>query len=299
QPGQRARPVAAILRGALRARRLADRDARARAARPPLAARCPGRPGGGAGGARPLRRRSDGRARRGHALGRRTPARRARLAARAAPPAVPARRAAHAPRPASPGGDDAPVRRARRHRSGGRRRGGPRRLARGPACHACAPDRQPRRGVGGPGRGGARAPGGLRCARFPASPRPGRRRAHLRAGRGCRMMPRPHRWVVAALVAAVLVTGLPVGARAGTPAGARARRVVSLAPHLTELLFEAGAGDKVVGASDWSDYPEAARAIPRVGDSHAFDIERILVLRPDLAVAWEGGNAPRHVAALE
>lgn len=113
------------------------------------------------------------------------------------------------------------------------------------------------------------------------------------------MMPRPHRWVVAALVAAVLVTGLPVGARAGTPAGAPARRIVSLAPHLTELLFEAGAGDKVVGASDWSDYPEAARAIPRVGDSHAFDIERILVLRPDLAVAWEGGNAPRHVAALE
>lgn len=78
-----------------------------------------------------------------------------------------------------------------------------------------------------------------------------------------------------------------------------ARRIVSLAPHLTELLFAAGAGDRIVGASAWSDHPQAARAIPRIGDSHAFDIERILELRPDLAVAWGAGNAPRHVATLE
>ncbi len=77
-----------------------------------------------------------------------------------------------------------------------------------------------------------------------------------------------------------------------------ARRIVSLAPHLTELLFAAGAGDRVVGASAWSDHPPAARAIERIGDSHAFDIERILALRPDLVVAWDAGNAPRHIAQL-
>ncbi len=78
-----------------------------------------------------------------------------------------------------------------------------------------------------------------------------------------------------------------------------ARRIVSLAPHLTELLFAAGAGDRVVGASAYSDHPAAARDIPRIGDSHAFDIERILALRPDLVVAWGAGNAPRHIARLE
>ncbi|MFA7505103.1 MAG: cobalamin-binding protein [Burkholderiaceae bacterium] len=78
---------------------------------------------------------------------------------------------------------------------------------------------------------------------------------------------------------------------------APAQRIVSLAPHLTELLFAAGAGDRVIGTSAWSDHPPAAVAIPRIGDSHAFDIERILGLQPDLVVAWDG-NAPRHVAQL-
>jgi len=90
------------------------------------------------------------------------------------------------------------------------------------------------------------------------------------------------------------------GARGATTVLASpARRIVSLAPHLTELLFAAGAGDRVVGASAYSDHPAPARQIPRIGDSHAFDIERILALRPDLVVAWGAGNAPRHVARLE
>jgi iron complex transport system substrate-binding protein len=69
-----------------------------------------------------------------------------------------------------------------------------------------------------------------------------------------------------------------------------AQRIVSLAPHITELLFAVGAGAAVVGTSDFSDYPEAARAIPRVGGGGGLDLEAILALRPDLVIAWESGN---------
>ena len=69
-----------------------------------------------------------------------------------------------------------------------------------------------------------------------------------------------------------------------------AQRIVSLAPHITELLFAVGAGAAVVGASEFSDYPEAARAIPRVGGGGGLDLEAILALQPDLVIAWESGN---------
>ena len=54
-----------------------------------------------------------------------------------------------------------------------------------------------------------------------------------------------------------------------------ARRIVSLAPHITELLFAAGAGDAVVGVTEFSDYPETARAITRVGGGTGLDLEAI------------------------
>lgn len=69
-----------------------------------------------------------------------------------------------------------------------------------------------------------------------------------------------------------------------------ARRVVSLAPHLTENLFAVGAGDRVVGATSFSDYPAAATDIPRVGSYKRADLERIVAMKPDLVVAWASGN---------
>lgn len=75
-----------------------------------------------------------------------------------------------------------------------------------------------------------------------------------------------------------------------------ARRIVSLAPHLTELLFAAGA--PVVGTVEYSDFPEAARRVPRIGDSAQLDLERIVALRPDLIVVWQHGNAQRQLNAL-
>lgn len=69
-----------------------------------------------------------------------------------------------------------------------------------------------------------------------------------------------------------------------------AKRIVSLAPSITEMLYAAGAGSKIVGAVDYSDYPKAALNLPRVGSADALDIERIVGLRPDLVVAWASGN---------
>jgi iron complex transport system substrate-binding protein len=79
---------------------------------------------------------------------------------------------------------------------------------------------------------------------------------------------------------------------------APARRIISLAPHITELLFAAGAGDRVVGNVEYGDYPPAARAVPKVGGYSRLDLEAIVALKPDLVIGWETGNAPAAVARL-
>ncbi|EIP90273.1 putative vitamin B12 transport protein [Burkholderia humptydooensis MSMB43] len=79
---------------------------------------------------------------------------------------------------------------------------------------------------------------------------------------------------------------------------APAQRVVSLAPHVTELIYAAGGGAKLVGAVSYSDYPPAAKAIPRVGSNQALDLERIAALKPDLIVVWRHGNAGRETERL-
>jgi iron complex transport system substrate-binding protein len=76
-------------------------------------------------------------------------------------------------------------------------------------------------------------------------------------------------------------------------------RIVSLMPHATELLFEVGAGDHVVGAVQYSDYPEAAKKIPRVGGYSALNIEAIVALEPDLLIAWPEGNRNRELDRLK
>jgi len=78
-----------------------------------------------------------------------------------------------------------------------------------------------------------------------------------------------------------------------------AQRIISLAPHVTELLFAAGAGDRIVGAVDFSDFPEAAKKLPRVGSNNAFDLEAMLTLKPDLVVAWESANPKALLEKLQ
>jgi iron complex transport system substrate-binding protein len=78
-----------------------------------------------------------------------------------------------------------------------------------------------------------------------------------------------------------------------------ARRIVSLAPHVTELLFAAGAGARVVGVAEYSDHPAPARALPRVGSSGSIDLEAVLALKPDLVIAWQTGNRRQQYEQLE
>jgi iron complex transport system substrate-binding protein len=77
-----------------------------------------------------------------------------------------------------------------------------------------------------------------------------------------------------------------------------AKRIVTLAPHLAETLFAAGAGDRLVGTVDYSDYPEAAKGVPRVGGYSRIDLEAVIALEPDLIVAWQTGNAAANIDAL-
>jgi len=77
-----------------------------------------------------------------------------------------------------------------------------------------------------------------------------------------------------------------------------AQRIISLAPHITELLYAAGAGERIVGVVEYSNYPEAARRLPRVGDTRSLDLERIIALRPDLVIVWLKGSPQTQLDVL-
>ncbi len=79
---------------------------------------------------------------------------------------------------------------------------------------------------------------------------------------------------------------------------APARRVVSLAPYLTENLFAIGAGGRIVGTVEYANHPEAAKRLPRVGAYENLDAEAVVALKPDLVVAWKSGNPPAVLARL-
>jgi iron complex transport system substrate-binding protein len=93
------------------------------------------------------------------------------------------------------------------------------------------------------------------------------------------------------------LTLVGAAAPAGTAAGAP--RIISLSPHITELLFAAGAGDSVVGVDDSSDYPAAVAGVARVGEVEALDVEGLLKLKPTLIVLWDSGTPARRKAELE
>lgn len=77
-----------------------------------------------------------------------------------------------------------------------------------------------------------------------------------------------------------------------------AQRIVSLAPHLTEMVFAVGAGTHLVGVVDHSDFPPAARTLPSLGGYHQPDMEKLLSLKPDLVLAWRSGTSPAVLDTL-
>lgn len=107
-------------------------------------------------------------------------------------------------------------------------------------------------------------------------------------------------WLVCGLMISVVAAEIRVVDDAGKTVvlDQYARRIVSLAPNTTELLYAAGAGGRIVGAVEYSDYPDDAKRIPRIGSGFGFDLEAIVALRPDLIVSWQSGNPPWQVARL-
>ncbi|MFN3630584.1 MAG: helical backbone metal receptor [Casimicrobiaceae bacterium] len=98
-----------------------------------------------------------------------------------------------------------------------------------------------------------------------------------------------------AWLAVALATVLFVSTAAGA---ASPQRIVSLAPHITELLFEAGVGERIVGVTEACDTPPAARRLPRVANHHGANIEAIVALGPDLVLAWPAGNRAADLEQL-
>jgi iron complex transport system substrate-binding protein len=102
---------------------------------------------------------------------------------------------------------------------------------------------------------------------------------------------------MAALAAAQSQAAITVKDDDGNPVTVQkpAQRVISLAPHVTEMLFAAGGGSHVVGVVAYSDFPEEAKKIPQIGSNREVDLERIMALKPDLIVVWRHGSSERQI----
>ncbi len=77
------------------------------------------------------------------------------------------------------------------------------------------------------------------------------------------------------------------------------QRIISLAPHITEMLYSAHAGDKIVGVVSYSDYPKEALSKPIIGGYNAINLEKIIQLNPDLILGWTSGNRPKDIQRLK
>ena len=77
-----------------------------------------------------------------------------------------------------------------------------------------------------------------------------------------------------------------------------ARRVVAISPHLAELSFAAGGGDRLVGVMRYSDHPPEAARLPVIGDAFAVNLEAVAALKPDLLLVWRSGINPRQQQRL-
>lgn len=99
---------------------------------------------------------------------------------------------------------------------------------------------------------------------------------------------------------AALLVALAIAwpATAGESLAAAPQRVITLSPHATELVYAVGGGDQIVGTITSSDFPEAAKSVPRVGDGILLNQERIIMLKPTLLIGWQASGAALEVAPL-
>ena len=83
------------------------------------------------------------------------------------------------------------------------------------------------------------------------------------------------------------------------PVNAKKPTIIALAPHIVEMLYDIGAGDQIIGTTDFADYPEQAKAIPRIGNYAKLQIEKVIALQPDIILAWQSGNPSDDLARLK
>lgn len=99
---------------------------------------------------------------------------------------------------------------------------------------------------------------------------------------------------VGAFAANATSAALPNTAKAATEL-----KLIVLAPDLVELLYSLGAGDQIIATSEHADYPEAARALPRVGNYAGLSLEKIISLQPDLVLYWQSGTPAADIERLQ
>jgi len=78
----------------------------------------------------------------------------------------------------------------------------------------------------------------------------------------------------------------------------KVERVITLSPHLGEMMFDIGAGNMLVGVSAYSNFPEEIRELPEIGDAFILDLEQIAILQPTIILAWEDGTPQRVIDEL-
>lgn len=102
-------------------------------------------------------------------------------------------------------------------------------------------------------------------------------------------------WMANALAAVTVTDDTGRTVRLSKPA----QRIISLAPHTTELIYTIGAGSQLAAVTSYSDYPAEAKRLPIVGDFRQIDLERVLAMKPDLLVVWQGGNPQKQLERLK
>lgn len=75
--------------------------------------------------------------------------------------------------------------------------------------------------------------------------------------------------------------------------------IIALSPHIVEMLYDIGAGEQIIGTTTFADYPEQAKNIPIIGNYLRLQIEKVIILQPDLIIAWESGSPSDDLARLK
>lgn len=105
--------------------------------------------------------------------------------------------------------------------------------------------------------------------------------------------------ILALLLSSPFAQAMPEPQPANAQTGQAQMRIIALSPHSVEMLYEIGAGDRIIGTLEYADYPEQALTIPRIGNFSGIQIEKVVELQPDLIIAWKSGNKSDDLDKLE